>query len=204
MGVPAAAVGRGQIKTLLVIGMAFLAVSPVIGQNASEEPSAVGVPTVVDESSIVLGESSTAVGAETGIAAFGFWDLARMILVLGCVVGIIYLVFYLLKKAGNGRFSETEHISIVGTQNLPGNRAIYLVRVGSQVFMVGAGGDSVTMLGEITEKETVDSVILNASVQGDAPKRNFGELISGIIKGNQDGTLNLMRQQRQRLERLRQ
>ena len=126
-----------------------------------------------------------------------------MLLVLGIVVALIYLLFFFLKRAGNGKFAESDQISIVGTQNLPGNRAIYLVRVGAQVFMVGAGGDSVTMLGEITEKETVDAMILASAQSGETVRRSFGELISGIVRGNQDGTLNLMRQQRERLQRLR-
>lgn len=189
------------MKALLVLGFTVLVVSPIIGQESAPAESA---SVAVDESSLIIGES-VANDADAGsISAFSFWDLMRMVLVLGCVVGIIYLVFYLLKKAGNGKFAQSEQITVVGTQNLPGNRAIYLVRVGAQVFMVGAGGDSVTMLGEITDKETVDTMILAAAAEFDAPRKNFGDLLSGIIKGNQDGTLNLMRQQRQRLERLRQ
>ena len=158
----------------------------------------------VDESTLLLGEPrSPQPGQTASVSPFSFWDLVRMVLVLGCVVGIIYLVFYLLKRAGSGKFARTDLIRIVGSQTLPGNRAIYLVQVGSQVFMVGAGSESITLLGEITEQETVDSVVLSASQLDDGSRKNFGDILSSLVKGGQGESLDLMRHQRERLQRLR-
>lgn len=192
----------------------LLAFSQGAGPNSSQDTG--GTPAVereesaggsgrVDESTLILGEPSAQQnGSSVSGAAFGFWDFVRMVLVLACVIGIIYLVFYLLKRAGAGKYAQSDLIRIVGSQTLPGNRAIYMIQVGPQVFMVGAGGDSVSMLGEITDKETVDAMILAAGAAEDAPRRNFGDLLSTLIKGGQDGSLDLMRQQRERLQRLRQ
>ncbi len=199
MGVPVAT-WEGKIKTLLVVGLVLLCAVPGIAQT-EESDSTDSQSAVIDETQLVLGEPSPETGG-AATSAFGFWDFARMLLVLGIVVGIIYIVFYFLKRAGKGTFAESEQISVVGTQNLPGNRAIYLVKVGSQIFMVGAGGDAVTMLGEITDKETVDAMILAAASRPESTRRSFGELVAGVVRGNQDGTLNLMRQQRERLQRL--
>jgi len=126
-----------------------------------------------------------------------------MVLVLGSVVGIIYGVFFLLKRAGNGKFVQSDLIKVVGSQNLPGNRAIYLVQVGTQIFMVGAGGESITLLGEITDKETVDTMILASGASESAQARSFGDILSSLVKGGQGPSLDLMRQQRERLQRLR-
>lgn len=157
----------------------------------------------VDESTLILGQPSPAT-TDSGVSPFTFWDLLRMVLVLAIVVGIIYLVFHLLKRASNGKYADSDLIRIVGAQTLPGNRAIYLVQVGTQIFMVGAGSESVTLLGEITEKETVDAMILAAGASGDGPRRSFGDLVGSIIRGTQGASLDLMREQRQRLQRLRQ
>lgn len=170
---------------------------------ASAEESDAQAP--VDESTLLLGEPAGQAGGEgSGVTAFGFWDFARMILVLACVVGVIYLIFYLLKRAGNGKYASSDLIKVVGSQSLPGNRAIYLVQVGTQVFMIGAGGDSVTLLGEITDKETVDTMILAGAEQQTSSGRNFGDLVASLVKSGQGGSLDLMRQQRERLQRLRQ
>lgn len=157
----------------------------------------------VDESTLILGQPSPE-STDSGVSPFTFWDLLRMVLVLAVVVGIIYLVFHLLKRASNGKYTDSDLIRIVGSQTLPGNRAIYLVQVGTQIFMVGAGSESVTLLGEITEKETVDAMILAAAASADAPRRSFGELVGSLISGTQGASLDLMREQRQRLQRLRQ
>ncbi|MFW6313003.1 MAG: FliO/MopB family protein [Spirochaetota bacterium] len=158
----------------------------------------------VDESTLVLGESEAVETSERlSVSAFSFWDLVRMVLVLGTVVGIIYGVFYLLKRAGGGRFAQSDLIKVVGSQSLPGNRAIYLVQVGTQIFMVGAGGESITLLGEITDKETVDAMILASGAEEVGTQRSFGEILSSLVKGDQGPSLDLMRQQRERLQRLR-
>ena len=171
--------------------------------SQSEVPTASGA--AVDESTLVLGESSQeADGGNASVSAFGFWDFARMILVLACVVGVIYLIFYLLKRAGNGKYASSDLIKVVGSQSLPGNRAIYLVQVGTQIFMVGAGGDSVTLLGEITDREAVDTMILAAAEQESPPGRSFGDIVASLVKSGQGESLDLMRQQRERLQRLRQ
>ncbi len=173
--------------------------------SQSENPAESAAAASVDESTLVLGESSQeADGGNASVSGFGFWDFARMILVLACVVGVIYLIFYLLKRAGNGKYASSDLIKVVGSQSLPGNRAIYLVQVGTQVFMIGAGGDSVTLLGEITDREAVDTMILAAAEQESPPGRSFGDIVASLVKSGQGDSLDLMRQQRERLQRLRQ
>jgi flagellar protein FliO/FliZ len=161
------------------------------------------VSTTVDESTLILGSPSDPAGDSVSVSAFSFWDLARMVLVLAIVVGIIYGIFYFLKKAGNGKYTNSEEIRLLGSRTLPGNRSVYLVQVGAQVFMLGGGGDAVNMLSEITDKETVDALILTGGEVADTPKRSFGEMISGLMQNNQAGSLDFMRRQRERLQRMR-
>ena len=175
--------------------------SPVIAQDGASTTGEQS--STFDESSIVIGDGSSG-SADAGSPVFGFWQLLQMVLVLGAVVGVIYLIFYFLKKAGTGKFAKSDAIRILGSQALPGNRALYLVEVGSQVFMVGSGSESVSLIAEITDRETVDALVLDAGEQRAGGGRSFGELIGGLLKGGQTGTLDLMRNQRQRLQKLRQ
>ncbi len=215
VGVLLATDGRGQIKRLVVIvGVGLLVSFPSFAQN-NESDSASADESIrpveadglsdgrVDERTLLFADQAGAgESQDLNVSGFSYWDLVRMVLVLGVVVGLIYLVFYLLRRAGNGKYVQNDLIKVVGSQPLPGNRAIYLVQVGTQVFMVGAGSESVTLLGEITDKETVDAVVLAA---GESPgeRRSFAEAFSSLIQGGQEPSLDLMRRQRERLERLR-
>ena len=155
-----------------------------------------------DERSLVLGDESAQENPGITVSPFGIWDLLRMILVLGVVVGVIYLVFFVLKRTGKGKVGSSEAIRIIGSQSLPGNRYIYLIEVGGQVFLVGSGSDSVSLISEITDRETVDALVLQAGEQASMRRKSFGELIAGVLKGPQGNTLDFMRSQREKLTRL--
>lgn len=159
----------------------------------------------MDETTLLLNEPSNAGDQSIGaVSPFGIWDLLRMIVVLAAVVGAVYGIFYLLKRSGKGKFVQNDSIRVLGAQTLPGNRNLYLVEVGSQVFLVGSGGDSVNLISEITDKESVDTLILRAGENGTGARRSFSELVSGIFKGNDGQSLGYIREQRERLQRLRQ
>jgi len=159
----------------------------------------------IDETTLLLdGGTADEAGPALSVSPFGIWDLLRMIVVLAAVIGVVYGIFYLLKRGGKGRFVQNDAIRVLGSQSLPGNRSMYLVEVGSQVFLIGAGGDSVNLISEITDKETVDAVILRAGETSVNAKKSFAELITGIFKGSETQSLGFMREQRERLQKLRQ
>ncbi|TVQ23295.1 MAG: hypothetical protein EA382_10255 [Spirochaetaceae bacterium] len=157
----------------------------------------------VDETTLLIGESPQAGQTQQSLSPFGIWDLVRMVVVLGVVVAIIYLVFHFLKRAGRTSTDGNGTIRVLSTESLPGNRQVYLVKVGSQVFLLGGGGDSVTLLSEITDQESVDALILAAADAAPTTRKTFAEMVSGLVQGSQSGTLNVLRQQRERLQRLR-
>jgi flagellar protein FliO/FliZ len=194
---PFAADGRGQIKRLvLIIGMGLCVPFLLLTEEPPEAER-------VDERTLLLGEASDEQQTQmVGVSPLSFWDLVRMVLVLGAVVGLIYLVFYLLKRAGGGRTVRNDLIKVIGTQPLAGNRAIYLVQVGAQVFMIGAGSESITLLGEITDKETVDAMVLSAT-EANPSRRSFSEALASFIQGGEGQSVELLRRQRERLQRLR-
>ncbi|MFP4375886.1 MAG: FliO/MopB family protein [Spirochaetales bacterium] len=192
------------MKRLLVcVGLVLCVSGPALAQDSenSESASTATQTERVDESTLILGESTQEAG-EGSTPAFGFWDLLQMIAVLGAVIGVIYLIFFLLKKAGNGRFTSSEQIKLLAAQNLPGNRSVYLIQVGAQVFMIGGGSDSVTMLSEITDADTVNALILAGGERAAATKKSFGEMIASLVQGSQGDSLDLMRRQRERLQKM--
>jgi flagellar protein FliO/FliZ len=192
---------------LIILGLVVLLPALLLAQEtgAATSPEQSTAVERVDESTLLLDGSSTGGNATApSVSPFGIWDLLRMIVVLGAVIGVIYGIFYLLKRGGKGKVVQNDAIRLLGSQALPGNRSMYLVEVGSQVFLVGSGGDTINLISEITDKETVDAVILRGAESSTDGKKSFGELISGMFKGGSSQSVGFMREQRERLTRLRQ
>jgi len=205
--------GRGTLtitlkRQLFVLGMALSMSAVLLAQDAgpgTSSPAAAPVVERIDETTLLLdGDAAGQAAPTASISPFGIWDLLRMILVLAAVIGVVYGIFYLLKRSGKGRLVQNDAIRLLGSQSLPNNRNLYLVEVGSQVFLVGAGGDAVNLISEITDKETVDAVILRGGESSVNGRKSFAEMIAGLFKGNEDQSLGFMREQKARLQRLRQ
>jgi flagellar biogenesis protein FliO len=193
---------------MIVFGMALFMPAVLLAQDAGagvSDPADASPSERIDETTLLLdGPADGGSRPALSISPFGIWDLFRMILVLGAVIGVMFGVVYLLKRSGKGRMVQNDAIRVLGSQSLPGNRSMYLVQVGAQVFLLGAGGDSVSLIAEITDNETVDAAILRAGESSVNGKKSFAEMISGIFKGNEGQSLGFMREQRERLQRLRQ
>jgi len=172
----------------------------------------------VDESQIVIGDGPDSAGGTSGeaITSMGLWDLVRMLLVLGAVIGVIYVVFFILKRTAGGRYEETSMIHVLGSQPLPGNKLLHLVEIGSQVFLVASGDHAVNLISEIRDQESIDEIRLKASSNRGAVRRSFGELLSSIFQNGagaapsgSGGTepagepFGFMQQQKERLRKLR-
>jgi len=77
--------------------------------------------------------------------------LLETLLTLVVVCGAAFAVLYGARKLGVGRASGP--ITLAGQLPLDGRRAIYLVRVGAQVIIVGASEAGLTKLGEVPGAE---------------------------------------------------
>lgn len=115
------------------------------------------------------------------VAEFTIWDFVRMVLVLGFVVALIYGLFYLLKRAQGNQGVQSGVVDVLASQSLPGNGMVHLVKVGNQLFMLGSSEQSLRLLTEITDKESVDEVELRAARTEQPERRNFSDLMSSML-----------------------
>lgn len=135
------------------------------------------------------------------------WDFVRMILVLGAVVGVIYLLFFILKKGSHRKFLDNELIDIIGSKDLSGGKAVHLIKVGESIFLIGASDNSINLISRITEKETLDSLKLEVSERNRGGKKSFKNALSDIFSGKDRGdpvdeSLDFLKKQRERLHKL--
>lgn len=148
--------------------------------NSQSENISPGPNKPVDESKLLLTDSPASTSSQK-IPTFGVWDLVRMVLVLGLVVALIYGVFYLLKKSANGKVVETNSMRVLGSLQMPGNRVLFVVEAGKQVFLLSGGDHTLSLVSEITDQESIDDIRLKAAAAAAGPKKAFSDLLSGMI-----------------------
>ena len=77
--------------------------------------------------------------------------LLETFITLGVVCALAFVVLYGARRFGIGRASGS--IKLVGQLPLDARRAIYLVRIGESVLVVGASEGGLTKLGEIPAEQ---------------------------------------------------
>ena len=191
------------MKQIISIALfAALCVPVLVSQDAER------TPLPVDESSLIIESEPAANAISDRIGVFTAWDFVRMILILGVVIAVIYGIFFLLKRSGNTKLPENRLIRILSSRSIATGKAVHLVEVGNQVFLVGAAESNVSLLSEIVDKETLDSVRLQgASVEASA-KRSFTETFSRMFgkappaDERSADPVSFLQQQRQRVKQM--
>ncbi len=165
-----------------------------------------------EESSFLLEEPAQEGGAPAAEDAspqgplVSSWDFVRMLLILAAVVGVIYLLFFILKRGLRRQLPENELIRVLGSRTLTGNRALHLVELGGSIYLVGAAEGGVSLIAEVTDQETLDTLRLESAQTRRAPQ-SFAGFLQGLLKtGRRDsvlpGTVDFMKQQRERLQKM--
>jgi flagellar protein FliO/FliZ len=180
--------------------------APLFSQTA---PTGEPFGESIDETTLAIGlPDEEASDGEGSLSVFSAWDFIRMVLILAAVIGAIYGIFYLLRRSGNPKFQETRLIRVLSSKTLTGARALHLVEVGNQIFLVGTSENAVNLVSEILDKETVDGLKLQAANVDGAERRNFASLLGqafGKSAGKQKvaaDPMAFLRQQRQRVRNL--
>lgn len=94
------------------------------------------------------GASASSVGA-----GFGIWGFIRMILILLLLVGALYGVLRIIRKA-NPRFAQDDgKIKIVSSKALVPGKMLYIVETGGKRLLIGSSDHSVNLISELNEAE---------------------------------------------------
>lgn len=197
---------KKAISFFILLILVFAAQPQVYSQESDG-----GGQIPVDEESLEIQSPDRAgdAGGES-LNVFSAWDFVKMVLILGAVIAAIYGIFFLLKRTGNQKFQETRLIRLLSSKALSGNRALHLVEVGNQVFLVGSSDNAVSLVSEILDKETLDGLRLQAASSEVADRKSFSDVL-GQIFGKQGGTqgishaidpVGFMKQQRQRVKNM--
>jgi flagellar protein FliO/FliZ len=201
-----------RVAPILVV---FLLLTPLAGAFAQATPAAVeeGASPASRGSTAPVGEESLAIpdAPEAPAAAapagplVSTWDFVRMLLILAAVVGVIYLLFYFLKRGFRRQLPQNDLIRVLGSRSLSGNRALHLVAMGRSVFLVGAAESGISLIAEVKDQETLDQIRLESAEAARLPQ-GFAQFFQSLWKGGKrdasGDSLEFMKQQRQRLRKM--
>lgn len=177
---------------------------------AQEEDNNANITDQVDEATLTIMDAENQEIADRGgsLNTFSVWDFVRMLMVLAGVLGFIYLIFFLLKKAGSPKIVSDSTIKLLSTQNLEAGRSLHLIEIGPQIFLIGSGDSSVQLISEITDQETIDTIKMDESVRN-SDNKTFTETFTGLfkrehIRKNQTntGSISFIKKQRERLKNM--
>lgn len=190
----------------------LFAANPVSHAQQSSESPQPETKRPLEESLLILDSGEESEAAESDQVQAGplvsSWDFVRMVLILAAVVGVIYLIFWMLKRGFRRQLPQNDLIRLLGTRNLAGNRSLHLVELGKQVFLVGAAEGSISLISEIRNQETLDSIELERSQTQSRAPQGFAQFFQSFIKSGKHkessvgDTIDFMKKQRQRLEKL--
>jgi flagellar protein FliO/FliZ len=161
------------------------------------------------------------------------WPFVRMVLVLALVILCIYFFVRILKKAVNPGPGTDTYLKKTASLVLSPGKSVHVITLNDTGYIVGVSDNSVNLIAEIADKELIDAMNLQAernAVTGKA--RDFASLLTAFLPGKKqtrtasvhpgsesnfarehvseqlytdvaDETSELLRQQRERLRRVR-
>ena len=196
----------------MLFGAALLGVVVAV---SAQEATASGAPAALDLTPLA-GAAETG-AAETGAvpsavpAAVSTGDFVRMVVVLAAVLGAIYLLFRLIKRSSRASVGNGDGIALLVSRSLGGSRNLHLVRVGGGVYLIGATDQSLNLIAQITDRDSIDALTPNHTQPRPAGRR-FADLLAdigaapGAAAGRAATTAaagDFLQRQQERLQRLR-
>jgi len=106
------------------------------------------------------------------------WLFIRMIIVLAVVIICIYVVVLLLRRGFNPRTPADVFLKKAASLTLAPGKAVHVVTLQDHAYLVGTADSSISLLGEIRDKELVDALNLQSEIIPGKRTPDFASLLS--------------------------
>ncbi len=102
-------------------------------------------------------------GAEGLPPRSALYLLAQAILALLVVIGIIYLVYFGLRRVTQRQLDASEEgpLEVIQAKHLGGDRWLYVVRIANRTLVVGGGTGQVQRIADVGETDTAATAKAN-------------------------------------------
>jgi len=140
-------------------------------------------------------------------AGSSVWAIVRMLLMLALVAVAIYGIVFFLKKKNSAQNTEKDpFLKVLANSHLGNNRYAHIISVGKKAWLLGSSDGGVNLIGEIDDKELIDTMLLEDSQKtAEAPTGKFPDFMSllrklGVQSANSNPNADELRKRRERLK----
>ena len=177
-----------KTKKLLAAVIVFMAaVFALYSQTTTDNTSA----SSLTEQTIIISDdaaadNSSAVQTYKGPSTVGMF--VRMIVVLIIVVGLIYGVFWFIKKKTNIVKTDDEYLRRAAYINIAPGKSVEVITLIDKAYLIGVTEDNITLLGEIHDDELIKAMNLTADKKNNTKKpTSFADVLDMFLikKGTQ-------------------
>ncbi len=173
--------------TALCAALVIFTTQNLCAQDTGTAPEVQAAPVQASgESALTDNDDATPFGlgweepadAGTTSSSSTLWLFIRMFLMLAIVLGIIWLVFRLLKSGMMPGQENDPFLRRVATLPLSPGKAVHVVTLVDKAYLIGVSENSVNLIAEVNDKELVEALNLHAERQGSVPRpKNFSEVL---------------------------
>ncbi len=93
-----------------------------------------------------------------------YWDIAKIFLILFVMLGVMYLLLYLVKKylyTVDTKKSNSYKINILSTQTLLPKKFVSVIKIKNKVYILGVADNSVNLIDkmdDLSDENTYTSI----------------------------------------------
>ncbi len=147
-----------------------------------------------------VSENSTTAQTYKGPSTVGMF--VRMIVVLIIVVGLIYGVFWFIKKKTNIVKTDDEYLRRAAYINIAPGKSVEVITLIDKAYLIGVTEDNITMLGEIDDKELISAMNLSADKKNNTKKpATFADVLDMFLV-KKGGTKNVFSETEQQVDNM--
>ena len=106
----------------------------------------------------------------------GTWDILKIFLILGAMMGMMYGLLYLVKKylySFDKKGTSNSKIKVISTQTILPKKFVSLIKLNNTVYLLGISDQSVNLIDKIDEQILESEEKSNSEI----PKQNFLSLL---------------------------
>ncbi len=174
----------------IVLFLFLLSFACALGaQTAATQKDA---PTVLDEKTILLDAPIAETAGPVVVASSDstVWILLRIVLGLAIVCAGIYGVVYFLKKTTKINAGNDPYLKNVASLSFSPNKSVRVITVGARAFVLGVTDQAISLISEITDRELIDAMNLEADRNSSVPVGNFAAVIKSFLPVKQTETVS--------------
>lgn len=172
-----------------IFTLLFFPLFVAVAQEAGNKDSAAAPGT--DESAIYLDAGDADLPAtRQAKGPSSVLVLLRVVLVLAIVCAAIYGVVWLLKKTTVVNAANDPYLKAVSSITLAPNKTVQVITIGTKAYLVGVTDQGITLIDEVTDRELIDAMNLEADRKASMPHANFASVLSSFLPKNEARTKN--------------